>query len=332
MPQPTVTQVHIVAALTQIATAYLQSPNNYIADKMFPAVPVVHQADKYFKWRKGDFFRDEAQARADGTESAGTGMNLDQGSYSATVYGLHKDVGDQTRRNADPSVDIDVATTKMLMQKMLIKRDRIFVQDYVKTGVWGTDITGASSGNGSTTATFWNDDANSDPFSDIAAGQTLVLQNTGFEPNTLMITFPVYQALRKNPLVIDRVKYTMGGGATANKITPELLAAAFDVERVVVSKAVYNSAAEGATDNFAFIAGKNALLCYSAPEPGLMVPSAGYVFPWEGFSGLNNMGITVSQIPLPWLGLNTIRTECEMSFDMQVVGSDLGYFFSGIVQ
>ena len=331
MPQPTVSAVHIVAALTQIATAYLQNPENYIADKMFPAVPVAHQADKYFKWRKGDFFRDEAQPRANATESAGSGLNLDTGQYSALVYALHQDIGDQVRRNADPSVDVDVAVTKALMQKMMIKRDRIFVQDYVKTGVWGTDISGASSGNGSTTVTYWSDDANSDPFTDIATGQTTVLQNTGFEPNTLMITFPVYQALRKNPLVLDRVKYTMGGGATAEKITPQLLAAAFDVERVVVSKAVYNSAAEGATDSFSFIAGKNALLCYSAPEPGLMAPSAGYIFPWQGFTGLNNMGITVSQIPLPWLGLNTLRTECEMSFDMQVVGSDLGYYFNGIV-
>ena len=40
----------------------------------------------------------------------------------------------------------------------------------------------------------------------------------------------------------------------------------------------------------------------------------------------------VAQIPLPWLGLETIRTEGEMAFDMQVVSSDTGYFFSGIVQ
>ena len=46
---------------------------------------------------------------------------------------------------------------------------------------------------------------------------------------------------------------------------PALLAAAFDVERVLVSKGVYNSGVEGGTDSFSFMAGKNALLTYSNP-------------------------------------------------------------------
>ena len=106
----------------------------------------------------------------------------------------------------------------------------------------------------------------------------------------------------------------------------------FDVERVVVSKAVYNSAAGNLTASMSFVAGKNALLCYAAPQPGLMVPSAGYTFGWSGFTGLNNLGIRMSQIPMNWLGIGTVRNEGEMAFDMQVVGSDLGYYFSGIVQ
>jgi hypothetical protein len=63
-----------------------------------------------------------------------------------------------------------------------------------------------------------------------------------------------------------------------------------------------------------------------------MVPTAGYIFPWSGLTGLNNMGVRVSQIPMPWLGLGTVRTEAEMAFDMQVIGKDLGIRFKGIVQ
>lgn len=330
MPQPTYNDVHVQAALTQIATAYLQDNSHYVADQVFPNVPVEHQADKYFRYSKSDFFRDEAQQRADATESAGGGFGLDTAGYSAAVWAWHKDIGDQTRRNADPAVDIDVATTKIVMQKLLIRRDRFFMTKYVTTGVWGTDITGATTGNGTTTATYWSDDANGDPFNDIATGQTTILQNTGYEPNTLLISWAVYQALRKHPLVLDRIKFT--SAALADKITPQLLAEAFDIEKVIVSRGVYNSAAEGVTDSFAFMMGKSALLCYAAPAPGLMVPSAGYTFSWSGFSGIDNMGVRMLQIPMPWLGNNTVRTEGEMAFDMQVVGSDLGYFFSNIVQ
>ncbi len=328
MPQPTQGAVHIDAALSMIATAYLQKADSYIADVVFPPVPVQHQSDKYFRYRKGDFFRDEAQQRADATESAGTGYNLDTDSYLAAVYALHQDIGEQMRRNADPAVEPEIGATRMLMQKMLIKKDRIFVTKYFTTGLWANEVAGAANGNGTTTRTYWNNDADGDPFTDISDAQTVVLENTGMEPNVLVLGYKVYKALKKHPLVIDRIKYT--SPAYAGKITPQLLAEAFDVEKVVVSKAVYNSAAEGAADSFSFVTGNHALLAYAAPAPGLMVPSAGYVFPWAGFTGLNNMGVRVSNIPVPLRGLGTVRIETEMSFDMKLVGSDLGFFFYNI--
>jgi hypothetical protein len=329
-----VTDVHVASALTNIATAYVQDEANYVADKIFPMVPVQHQTDVYFKWSKADFFRDEAQQRADATESAGTGVNVSTASYAAKVWALHQDLGTQIRANADPAIDLDVVSTRQLMQKLLIRRDRFFVSKYMTTGVWGTDATGtaASAGGvpGTTSPVYWDDDANGDPFTDIAFGQTTVLQNTGFLPNVLLISWNVFQALRKHPLVVDRIKYT--NPAFAGTITEALLAQAFAVDQVIVSKAIYNSAAENLTASMSFVAPKSALLCYRPSSPGLMVPSAGYTFGWQGFTGLNNLGVRVAQIPMNWLGLGTIRNECEMAFDMQVVGSDLGFYFSVITQ
>lgn len=315
-----------------ISVAFIQDEAFYIADKAFPVVPVEHQTDVYFTFSKDDFFRDEAKQRADAAESAGGGFNLDHaGTYAALVWAYHKDVGAQTRNNADPAVNLDIAVTKYVMQQMLIRRERVWATKYMTTGLWGTDVAGAASGNGTTTRTYWNDDANGDPFTDISDAQTAILQNNGYEANTLVLTYPVYQALRKHPLVIDRIKYTTR--ADAVKITPDLLAAAFDVDRVLVSKAVYNSAIEGtAAGSYSFVNGKNALLCHSAPSPGLMTPTAGYTFAWRGLSGLNNAGVRVAQIPMPWLGLETIRTEGEMAFDMQAVAPSLAYFFGSIVQ
>lgn len=329
MPQPVSSDVHISSALTNISVAYLQSNDNYIADKVFPIVPVQHQTDQYFVWSKDDFFRDEAQQRADAVESAGSGFNLKTQSYNAKVYALHKDIGPQVRANADPAIDLDATTTRVLMQKMLIKRDRLFATTYLKTGLWGTDITGVASAPSGSQTIYWSDDANGDPFTDIENAQTLILQNTGFSPNTLVLSYPVYQALRKHPLVIDRIKYT--SQPDAKSVTPQLLAAMFDIDRVVVAKAVYNSAAEGLAGVYQFIVGKVALLCYSAPSPTLMEPSAGYTFAWSGFTGMNNLGVRANQIPMNWLGVGTIRDECEMAFDLQAVSADLGYFFNSIV-
>lgn len=330
MPQPNVGDVHVASALTDVAVAYWQDESNYIADKVFPLVPVQHQTDVYFVWSKADFFRDEAQLRADATESAGTGVNLTTQTYSAKVWALHQDIGRQIRANADPSVDLDMVSTRQLMQKMLIRRDRVFVSTFLAAGIWGTTITGVAAAPGANQTFQWSDDANGDPFADIANGQTAVLQNTGQEANILVMSWPVYQALRRHPLVIDRIKYT--NPAFAGKITAQLLAEAFDIEEILVSKAVYNTAKEGQAANMSFVMGKSALLCYRARSPGIMVPTAGYTFAWSGLAeGMNNLGVATYQIPVPLRGIGTIRNECEMAFDMQIVGTDLGYYFDTIV-
>lgn len=334
MPQPTFGDVHVAAALTNVAVAYLQDETFYVADKVFPMIPVQHQTDVYYVWSKADFFRDEAQLRADATESAGTGVNLITQTYSAKVWALHQDIGPQVRANQDPAIDIDVVSTRQLMQKMLIRRDRFFMTKYVTTGVWNTagggDMTGTAAAAGGVPGTFspvfWDDDANSDPFTDIHFAMTTILQNTGFYPNVLLLSWSCFGALRKHPLIVDRIKYTTP--TFAGTITPQLLAQAFDIERVVVSKAVYNTAGENLTASMSFVAGKNALVVYSPPQPGLMIPASGYTFGWQAFTGLNSLGVRVAQIPMNWLGLGTIRNECEMAFDMQVVGADLGVFFS----
>ena len=66
MPQPSLNQVHVDAILTNISVAYMQKAENFIADKVFPAVPVDKKSNLFFKYNKNDWFRDEAKKRAEG--------------------------------------------------------------------------------------------------------------------------------------------------------------------------------------------------------------------------------------------------------------------------
>lgn len=329
MPQPSLTAVHSPTPLTNIAVAYIQDNDAYIADKVFPVVPVQHQSDLYYIWNKADFFRNNARKRADATESAGSGFNLTTDSYSADVWALHDDIGEQARANQDPSIDLETTTTEWLMQQLLISRDLNFATTYMTTGVWGTDVTGVAVTPGGGQVWQWSDDGNSDPYTDIATAQTTILQNTGKKPNVLVLSWAVYQALRKNPLVVDRIKYTMQADAKA--ITPQLLAASFDIEEVVVAEATYNTAKEGQAASMSFIVGKTAMLCYRPQAPGLRIPSAGYIFAWNGLDGMGVFGARSWSEPLPNRGRNTIRVEAEMAYALKKVGADLGYFWNTIV-
>lgn len=321
MAQPTASEVHVDGALTDISVAYSQKAENFVAGSVFPSVPVQSQTDKYFTFDKNDWFRDDAvKKRSPEDESAGSGFGVDgTNSYSCDVWATHIDVNDQLRANADPAVPVENAASELVTQRMLIRRERLFATDYFSTGVWGTDVVGG------TDFTAW-DDAASDPETDVANGKEAVLKDTGLEPNKLVVAYSAHMALKRHPLIKDRFKYT-----TAESITAQMLARFFEVDEYVVSKASYATNEEGATTGVhAFALGQNALLCYSTPTPGIMVPNAAYNFTWAGLTGMNDLGIAISNIDMRGSGKKVDRIEGEFAFDMKVVGSDLGYFFSGV--
>lgn len=318
MPQPTTNDVHVDAILTNISVAYIQEQANFIANRVFPNVPVEKQSDKYFKYTKGDWFRDEAQLRAPATESAGSGYNLSTDTYSTSVYAFHKDVDDQVRANADAPINPDRDATTFVTQRLLLRQEIDWNTNYFTTGVWDTDVTGGVD------FTVWSNYTASDPITDIETGKSTVLSNTGFMPNTLVLGYDAFRQLRHHPDIVDRIKYT------SSEVPAEgILARLFGVDRVLVAQSIKNSGAEGAADSFAFNSGLNAALYYVAPTPGLLTPSAGYQFVWRGVSdGMGqNVGITRFRLP----ELRADRIEAQMAWDYKVVATDLGYFFSGCV-
>ena len=333
MPQPNVNNVHIDAILTNISVAYLQNTDNFIADKVFPVIPVDKKSNLYFKYTKDDWFRDEAQRRADGTASAGSGYGLTTDTYMADVFAFHKDIGDQTRANSDNPLNPDMEATQFVTQRLLLRREVQWSNDYFQAGVWANDWQGvADAATPGSTQTFqWDDyktttSYKSNPIVDVEGAKATVLQNTGYEPNTFILGYKVFQVLKNHPLLVDRYKYTQAGAI----VTEDLLAQLFGVDRVLVAKAVVNSGKEGSgTQTYNFTTGLSALLCYTAPNPGLMTPSAGYSFMWTGVSG--GLGTTVGVSRFRMEELKSDRVEGEIAFDNKVVAADLGFFWSSII-
>lgn len=324
MPQPTSSQVHVDAILTNISVAYLQRAENFIADKVFPVVPVDKQSDKYFVYSKNDWLRDEARVRTDGTESVGSGYNITTDTYYADVYAIHKDIGDQTRANADAPINVDREAAEFVTHRLLTRREIQFVNDFMTTGKWSVDVTGVAASAGANQTIRWSDYTNSDPIEDIEAGKASILSTTGLEANTLVLGYDVFRRLKNHPDLVDRIKYT-----SSQTITEDMLARMFDIERVLVSKSVKATNAEGATSAYSFTTGKTALLCHVAPNPGILTPSAGYTFSWTGVS--QGMGLTIGTSSFRLESLRATRVEAELAFDNKVVASDLGYFWNTIV-
>jgi hypothetical protein len=323
---PTRQQIHIDRALTNMSVAYMQDASVFIADQVFPRVPVQKQSDTYFIYAKEDFFRDDAQERAHGTESAGGDYDIDQAPpYFCKIYAYHKDVTEDERVNADEPIKPDADATEFVSHKLLIRRENLWAAKYFKDGIWATDITGVAANPQQDQTLQW-DQAASDPVKFIKGLRTKMVEATGYAPNVLVLSPYAYDALTEHEAIIDKIKYTQKG-----VVTKDLLASLFEVDKILVPYGIQNTAAKGNKAAMSFIMGKHALLAYAAPKPGIKIPSAGYIFVWKGLKGAGAFGNRVVRIPMPWLGMDTERIEGEMAFDMKVVAADLGIFLKDIV-
>jgi len=319
MPKPTSGQVHIDKPLTNISVAYMQSSSEFIADKVFPVVPVQKKSDKYFKYSKEDWFRSDAKMRAPGTQSAGGGYELTTDDYVCDRYSIHKDVDDDTRANADAPINVDREATEYVTRQLMLKKEKIWVSDYFTTGIW----TGSTTGTDIVPSTLWSA-VGSDPVGDVDAQRDAMKQTTSYEPNVMVVSRSVHTILKNHATILERIKYTQKG-----IVSEDLLATLFGVDKYLVASATENTATEGKDADMNFMFGKDVLLAYAAKSPSIMQPSAGYTFGWNGLLGSGATGSRIKRFRME--DIESDRVEGDLAFDLKVVGADLGVFFNGAI-
>jgi len=326
MPQPLPSEMHVDKFLTDLSIGYFQQAMNFVAGKVFPIVPVNKASDLYPIFDRSYFWRDELKVRPLGGEAPRVGYSITQDSYNALEWSVAHTIDDRVRANADDPLNPDRAAANLLTQQALVHLDRVWAANFFTTSLWGTDRQGVAAAPTYPEFLQWND-ASSDPIGDIRRSSYAIASQTGFKPNTLVIGTDAYQALVDHPDIVGRIQYSQTG-----IVTPQLLSVLFDLDQVIVPMSVQNSAAEGAAASYGFIhAADQALLCYSAPSPGIDQPSAGYHFAWTGLipGEMNAMGGVVQRMrdEMRFSDYLVLR----MAYDMKLVATDLGVFFYDVI-
>ena len=316
MSIPTGVDVQAVdPVLTNMLVGYMQDDSRFVADKVFPGVSVGNDSGTYYIMTKKYFFVDNMAARAYGAQFPRADFGVESTTYSTLQYALAKSIADEVRANSQVPMDLESAAIQWLAQQALIRKERQFSADFMKTSVWGTDD------NNSTTD--WDDYTSGDPVNDILTARRTISNNTGYDANTLVVGYIVHQALVNHPDIIDRLKYVSVAGV--NQVDAAL-ANVLGLTNYWVGKASYNSANEAQTFSAAAIIDDDALVCHVAPAPGIMTASAGYTFNWAPGGGLGS-------ILRPWRdeGNQADVIRAKMQWDQKAVATDLGYFFADVV-
>lgn len=323
MPNPTRSDYFVSRPLTSISIAYALDQSAYFAHRTFPFVPTTVQGGMYFRYKREDWFRLVAKPRAPASPSAGGGFNLDTDSFFARVKAVHMDIDDQMRATASGAgFELERDATEWVTDQMLLEKENTWVNAYFKTGVW-TDLTGVTGAPAAGQFKQW-DQSGSTPIMDVQKASIEMARLTGKRPNKLTIGPYVWLILSNHADIIERVKYTQKGF-----IGLDLLAAAFGVDEVNVPYGIADMTLEGAAASNQFLFGKSALLTFSPPRPSLRTPSAGYTFGWTGYLGAEAAGTRIKKFRMEEIASD--RVEGEAAYDMKLVASDMGTFFSPAV-
>lgn len=328
-------QVHIDVPLTNLTVAQLQSDENFIADKVFPNVPVDKQSGKYYTWPRGQFNRvGDVKKLAPGVESETIDLNVSQDNFFCEVYALGMEFTEQMLGNVDNQLNVRLAGATMLATRMRLKREIDWIETYFAPGVWTTQYTGVASAPTAAQFIRWSDGA-SDPIKDVTRAKTALYLTSGgaasYNDYVAVMTQDVYDALINHPNLINRLN---GGATTVNTalVTQQKIAELLGVSEILIPRAIANTAKEGLPDAHDFVA-KGRFAIFSRPKaPGLMVPASGYNFTWN--AGTNaGFGIQVNSFTGEHLAIKHIVEKLEVinCWDMKVVSPDMAVFFDQVV-
>lgn len=320
--------VHVNRELTTVMVAYEQQTQNFIADKVFPKIPSDKQTDFFNKMGRRSFLQTNMQKRAPRSETPGVDWNFTRDTFAAEVWGLHHDVEDQFRSNADANWSLDKTGTELITQQALLRRDKEWIGTYFKTGVWTNDQTGVAAAPGANQFLQF-DQAGSSPIAIFRAARRAFHLRTGVMPNTVVFGPLVWDALIDHPEFVERIKYSQKG-----IVNQDLVKQLLEIDNILVADAVEATNADDelvadVVPTTQYLAGKSFWLGYSAKSPGRGVPSAGYNFTWNGYLGASAWGGRVKKFRMEAIACD--RIEIEMAYDMKIVAPELGQFYSSAV-
>lgn len=248
--------------------------SEFVASALFPRVTVPNRSMRVIKFGK-EAFRMLNTRRAPGADKrriqygyASDPISLVQDALEGVVPIEH-----QQEAEAVPGIDLGQGAVNMVLNIVDLGLEYDSAQLARNAGNYAASNKLVLAG-----AARWTNAA-STPLADMDNGKEAVRRSIGRYPNTLVLGPSTYGALKRHASVRDQFKYT-----GRESITADMLAAYFDVEKVVVGKAVFLPEAAADAAQASDVWGDDAILAY-VPSAGdsYQVPSFGYTYELSGY-------------------------------------------------
>lgn len=261
--------------LTNVSNAWMNDDKDFIAEQVFPIVPVQKKTFKVGSYTKESLRVPNTSVRTG--EAKARRVNLgrtDQQMGPLSEHALSDFVTNDDQEMTDDPYDALEDATENIMQKMSLIDEKALATFLSSTSniTHNTNI-------GATPTNQWNDYGNSTPFNDIKTGAIQMKSSALKIPNTFFTSWEAWIQMVDHPDFLDRIKWSQTGVMTEADFLK--LFAPYGITNIIIGKVSENTAQEGLTDSLSAVWGKNAWLAYITNKPGLREVNGGYKFQLE---------------------------------------------------
>jgi hypothetical protein len=284
---------HVDRLLSGVSIQFAHNQDEYIADKVFPTLPVEEKSGEIMVFPQGWFLRPQVRERPLGDEPYEATYGLESSEYNTREYALAATLDDRERANISPdsAYDPDETHVQFLTGQHLINKEIKWSDQFFTDGVWSTELTGQATApvtgrQTSATAIMQWDQANSKPQRAVNELKEVVGLTVGKELNIGIIGRSAWTYLLDHPEIIERTKYT-----SSEAFTKQIIAKFLGLDELYIPQAAVNVAPELAPqlgDNMDLnyiINPKGLLLLYRNPIVGTKMQTAGLTIHWRGLLG-----------------------------------------------
>ena len=236
----------IRADIAQAVFEGLSNKNNlFIGTEVMPVFSSDVRSGAYLKLNLGDSeaLNDDALMIAAGAGYPRTSRRFTSDSFDAIEYGLEEVLPDSNRRDLDRFFDTEVNIASMLLRQIQVSHEaRVASAAFAANGLTAISASAAYT------------DANITSFDvpgDVAQAK-LELAKFGVLPNTLIMSMPLFERIRRSAKVQNQF-FGIVPSDQSRLLSEGEVAAAVGVDRVLVGRAPKNTAAKGQTYAGGFI-------------------------------------------------------------------------------
>lgn len=236
----------IRADIAQAVFEGLSNKNNlFIGTEVMPVFSSDVRSGAYLKLNLGDSeaLNDDALKIAAGAGYPRTSRRFTSDSFDAIEYGLEEVLPDSNRRDLDRFFDTEVNIAAMLLRQIQVSHEaRVASAAFAANGLTAISATAAYT------------DANITSFDvpgDVAAAK-LELAKYGVLANTLIMSMPVFERIRRSAKVQNQF-FGIVPSDQSRLLSEGEVAAAVGVDRVLVGRAPKNTAKKGQVYSGGFI-------------------------------------------------------------------------------